>query len=293
MTHHVVGHMTATEDVHHHRREHRHRQDHRPRARKRGDRVILACRSHDKTQPVIDEMKQRDRQRQDRVRAARSRRPRVGARVRRGAARAQHPDPRPHQQRRPRGPARHDEGWLRDRRSARTTSATTCSRACCSIGSSRRRARASSTCRASRTTRRRRSTGTRCGSRRRSVDRAARVRGLEARRTCCSRRSSRAGSRARSVTTYAVHPGVVATDVWRRVPAPGPLGDEEVHDHARAGRAVSSIRCATAPELATRDRPLLRPPAARRSSRTRSPTTTSLAAHAVAQIRRVDRATRV
>lgn len=51
------------------------------------------------------------------------------------------------------------------------------------------------------------------------------------------------------VTVYAVHPGVIASDVWRRVPWPirplMMLGMKSVEEGATA-----SIRCATAPELA-------------------------------------------
>ena len=52
-----------------------------------------------------------------------------------------------------------------------------------------------------------------------------------------------------SVTTYAVHPGVVATDVWRRVPAPVRWLIKKFMKTPEQG-ALSSIRCATAPELA-------------------------------------------
>ena len=52
------------------------------------------------------------------------------------------------------------------------------------------------------------------------------------------------------VTTYAVHPGVVATDVWRRVPAPVRWVMKKFMITPEQG-AVSSLRCATDPELAT------------------------------------------
>jgi NAD(P)-dependent dehydrogenase (short-subunit alcohol dehydrogenase family) len=51
------------------------------------------------------------------------------------------------------------------------------------------------------------------------------------------------------VTTYAVHPGVVATDVWRRIPAPLRWLAKRFMITPEQG-AVSSIRAATAPELA-------------------------------------------
>jgi retinol dehydrogenase 12 len=52
------------------------------------------------------------------------------------------------------------------------------------------------------------------------------------------------------VTTYAVHPGVVATRIWRRVPQPLRwLGTRFMLSPEEGARA--SIRCATAPELGT------------------------------------------
>ncbi len=51
------------------------------------------------------------------------------------------------------------------------------------------------------------------------------------------------------VTTYAVHPGVVATDVWRRVPAPLRWVMKKFMITPEQG-AESSLRCATDPELA-------------------------------------------
>jgi NAD(P)-dependent dehydrogenase (short-subunit alcohol dehydrogenase family) len=52
------------------------------------------------------------------------------------------------------------------------------------------------------------------------------------------------------VTTYAVHPGVVATDVWRRVPAPLRWLIKKFMITPEEG-AEASLRCATAPELAS------------------------------------------
>jgi retinol dehydrogenase 12 len=53
-----------------------------------------------------------------------------------------------------------------------------------------------------------------------------------------------------NVTTYALHPGVVATDVWRRVPGPMRWVMKKFMVTPEEG-AQTSIRCATAPELAT------------------------------------------
>ncbi len=53
-----------------------------------------------------------------------------------------------------------------------------------------------------------------------------------------------------AVTTYALHPGVVATDVWRRVPSPVRWVMKKFMVTPEEG-ALASIRCATAPELAT------------------------------------------
>ena len=52
------------------------------------------------------------------------------------------------------------------------------------------------------------------------------------------------------VTTYAVHPGVVATDVWRSVPAPVRWVMKKFMVTPEQG-AHSSLRSATAPELAS------------------------------------------
>ncbi len=52
------------------------------------------------------------------------------------------------------------------------------------------------------------------------------------------------------VTTYAVHPGVVASDVWRRVPQPFRWLMKLFMVTTEQG-ARSSLRCATDPELAT------------------------------------------
>ena len=52
------------------------------------------------------------------------------------------------------------------------------------------------------------------------------------------------------VTTYALHPGVVATDVWRRVPRPVRWVMKKFMVTPEEG-AQTSIRCATAPELAS------------------------------------------
>jgi NAD(P)-dependent dehydrogenase (short-subunit alcohol dehydrogenase family) len=51
------------------------------------------------------------------------------------------------------------------------------------------------------------------------------------------------------VTTYALHPGVVATDVWRRVPAPMRWMIKRFMITPEEG-AQASLRCAAAPELA-------------------------------------------
>ena len=50
------------------------------------------------------------------------------------------------------------------------------------------------------------------------------------------------------VTTYALHPGVVATDVWRRVPGPFRWVMKKFMVTPEQG-AQTTLRCATAPEL--------------------------------------------
>jgi dehydrogenase/reductase SDR family protein 13 len=52
------------------------------------------------------------------------------------------------------------------------------------------------------------------------------------------------------VTSYALHPGVVATDVWRRVPAPLRWAIKLFMISPERG-AEASLRCATDPALAT------------------------------------------
>ena len=52
------------------------------------------------------------------------------------------------------------------------------------------------------------------------------------------------------VTTYALHPGVVATDVWREVPPPLRWLIKLFMITPERG-AQASLRCATAPELAS------------------------------------------
>jgi retinol dehydrogenase-12 len=53
-----------------------------------------------------------------------------------------------------------------------------------------------------------------------------------------------------AVTTYALHPGVVATDVWRRIPKPFRWLAKRFMITPEQG-AQTTLRCATAPELAT------------------------------------------
>ena len=51
------------------------------------------------------------------------------------------------------------------------------------------------------------------------------------------------------VTTYALHPGVVASDIWRRVPWPvRPLMTRRML--TAADGAATSLYCATSPEVA-------------------------------------------
>ena len=52
------------------------------------------------------------------------------------------------------------------------------------------------------------------------------------------------------VTTYSLHPGVVATDAWRRVPAPLRWLIKQFMITPEQG-AQSTLRCVTAPELAS------------------------------------------
>ncbi len=51
------------------------------------------------------------------------------------------------------------------------------------------------------------------------------------------------------VTTYSLHPGVIASDIWRRVPWPARAVMKRRMDSPEQG-ARTSVYCATAPELA-------------------------------------------
>ena len=51
------------------------------------------------------------------------------------------------------------------------------------------------------------------------------------------------------VTTYSLHPGVIASDIWRKVPRPARAVMKRRMDSPRDG-ARTSVYCATAPELA-------------------------------------------
>jgi NAD(P)-dependent dehydrogenase (short-subunit alcohol dehydrogenase family) len=54
---------------------------------------------------------------------------------------------------------------------------------------------------------------------------------------------------ATGVTTYSLHPGVIASDIWRRVPWPARAVMKRRMDSPEQG-ARTSVYCATAPELA-------------------------------------------
>ena len=76
--------------------------------------------------------------------------------------------------------------------------------------------------------------------------------------TCCSRRSWRGGWPERASRAYALHPGVVASDIWRRVPRLArPLITARMLTTEQG--AVTSLYCATSPAVAAERRPLLRP----------------------------------
>ena len=51
------------------------------------------------------------------------------------------------------------------------------------------------------------------------------------------------------VTTYSLHPGVIASDIWRRVPWPARALMKRRMDSPEQG-ARTSLYCATSPELA-------------------------------------------
>ena len=53
----------------------------------------------------------------------------------------------------------------------------------------------------------------------------------------------------RGVTTYSLHPGVVASDVWRRIPAPL-AGLAKLFMISNEEGAKTTLHCATSPDLA-------------------------------------------
>ncbi len=74
----------------------------------------------------------------------------------------------------------------------------------------------------------------------------------------------------RGVTAYALHPGVVASDIWRRLPWPVRLAAEAAHDQPGAGRAYLPVlrdRTGGGPG----ERPLLRQVRRTRGQRCRHP----------------------
>ncbi len=52
------------------------------------------------------------------------------------------------------------------------------------------------------------------------------------------------------VTTYSLHPGVIASDVWREVPAPARFVMKLFMKSSKDG-AATSLHCATSPDVAT------------------------------------------
>src|SRR5437763_350362 len=89
----------------------------------------------------------------------------------------------------------------------------------------------------------------RCSTR--SARRAARPRSKRANVLFTRELAKRLGSKSK-VRSYALHPGVVASDAWRRVPWPirplmklGMVSNEE--------GAQTSLYCATSPEVADHD----------------------------------------
>ena len=179
-----------------------------------GARVVLACRSEDRTRPVVDEIAAAGGQAEFLALdlADLTKRPRRGE----GAARATLDDRHPRQQRGPRGGARAPRRTASSSRSARTTSGRTSSRGCCCPRSSARpRARVVNVA----------STG---HYRAPGIDWEAVRRPTRTTTAfpeyCVSKlanvlfSSELAQHVPASVHTYSLHPGAVASDVWREVP---------------------------------------------------------------------------
>ena len=103
--------------------------------------------------------------------------------------------------------------------------------------------------------------------------------------TCCSRRSSRAGWPGRRVGVSRCTPGVVASDIWRRVPRlVRPLITARMLTTDQG--AVTSLYCATSPSVPADGGPLLRPVRGAGAEPGRHPGTGGTA---VAAQRRLDR----
>jgi retinol dehydrogenase 12 len=69
------------------------------------------------------------------------------------------------------------------------------------------------------------------------------------------------------VTTYALHPGVIASDIWRRIPAPFRAVAKAFMRSTEEG-ASTSLHCATAPDLASETGQYYEDSKPRRPSRT-------------------------
>ncbi len=68
--------------------------------------------------------------------------------------------------------------------------------------------------------------------------------------TCCSSAELARRTAGTGVTTYALHPGVVASDIWRRVPWPvRPLMERRMLTVSQG--AETSLYCATSSEVAS------------------------------------------
>ena len=108
--------------------------------------------------------------------------------------------------------------------------------------------RGSSTCRARRTTAAPRHRLRRAAAAHRRVHRPARVRRLQAVQRAV-RPGAGAPARRGGVHSYALHPGVVASDIWRRVPRlVRPLITRRMLTIEQG--AVTSVYCATSPDVA-------------------------------------------
>ena len=214
----------------------------------RGAALVLAGRSIERCQALAAELRAAGRAGSHRGAGAGSRRSRVGAGRGGAGDRARRAHRRSHQQRRRRRLARASRATVSSWRSGSITWGISCSRGCSRRGCARALPRAWSTSPAKPTAASPASTSKRCA---RPTKTRTGLHEYGVSKLCnilFTREIARrwAGS---GIIAYALHPGVIATDIWRSVPQPLRWLLTRWMKTPEAG-AATSIRCATDPALA-------------------------------------------